>query len=475
MVAAAKAHRLVQQQQQKHQPQAQQPPAEQQQDGNVLLQMWEEKMDRGLPDEALQLASAAVDIFFNDGDKAGESRALSYVAQAMAWGATLQKSEGVTPSIELGSSGAQERPSIGFGNVDTRNLDTNNVGDGSSSLGLTDLTELPISYGERLILETCMRSRQRPYDRERQEALSRPRKRGGAAQTWMKDGAKSVSVSAQASETERSLPNVSGGSSSAREPSARESIGASSEASVPVSARSQEARLSTAQTDSLVSRLSQPKKNKQLAKAPAEQLLLRSQDRSSKLKTGGVDIVSIVARLSAPRPGRALSPTPGERVVLMWNRSENQRKPDYERLNQMAKSSRRGGSAQAWGVKPWMEASQQLSTEQHSSWLRKPEALYMAPDHHRHTGYLPDHKAQDASPRSGGVPGPEATLPPLSPNAPEASAPQRRPGDGHAPELAQAKASPPQRRPAEGHAPDTSQDAGHTWHHPWRSGVDKTV
>jgi len=349
-------------------------------------------MDRGLPDEALWLASAAVDLFFKDGNKPGESRALSCVAQAMAWGATLQKSEVASNSLslEMDSSGAQESATTGL--VDTTPWGA--VEDSRSSMGPSDLSELPISYGERLILETCMRCRGRPYDRERQEAMSRPRRR------------------------QEALPTVSGGVSSgvSCEPSTQPSTARSS--------TSQETRLNRTQTDQLVNRLSQPKRHQKSAKPPAEQLLLRSQDRSAKPTAAGLDVASMVARLSAPRSARALSPTPGERVVLMWNRAENLRKPNLERINQLAIASRRGGTAAAWGVRPW-EARPLMAT---APTLAPMSQVPLPPDSAREAPHARPAAVQDARPTSEGGTCPEPVLPPFD-----------------------------------------SQEMGQTWHHPWRS------
>jgi len=368
-------------------------------------------MDRGFPDDALRLASAAVDVFFKDGNKPGESRALSCVAQAMAWGATLNGSAtssaalrqrpevvGSSMSLEMDSFGAQESTTVGL--IDTTPWGV--VEDSRSSMGLTDLSELPISYGERLILETCVRCRQRPYDRERQEALSRPRR-----------GGKDVGVDRSAGE--RSLPTVSGGVSC--EPSTQPSTARSS--------TSQDTRrLNMAQTDQLVNRLSTPRRHQKSAKPPAEQLPLRSQERSAKPEAGGLAIASMVARLSAPRSARALSPTPGERVVLMWNRSENLRKPDLERLNRLAIASRRGGTAAAWGVRPW-EARPWTAT---APVLAPMSQVPLPPDSAREAPRPQPAAIQDAGPPSEGSPCPEPALLPFD-----------------------------------------SQEMGQTWHHPWRS------
>merc|ERR1719321_1418219 len=148
--------------------------------------MFDERMERGLPDEALRLASTAVDLFYKYGDKAGESRALSCVAQAMASGATLPKSEGIgavamsehDSSLQDGMLQASKQSADGDGDI----VDV--VEDTASSFAVTDLDQLPISYGERLILETVMKCRQRPYDRKRQEELAQPRRRGATAEAW---------------------------------------------------------------------------------------------------------------------------------------------------------------------------------------------------------------------------------------------------------------------------------------------------
>lgn len=463
MVKAAKAYRLVQQ--------ASKPPTEGQADANALLESFEEKMENGLPDEALRLASTAVDLFFKYGDKSGESRALSCVAQAITSGATLPKSEGTGAfsTSEFGSFAMQDSSRV----LESRELELGNdcvldvPEDTGSSLTFTDFTELPISYGERLILETCMKARQRPYDRHRMEHLAQPRRRGGSALSWgvpHRDGAGAIG--------ERSSAPIGAPPGSS---SGGVSVDPYSSGSVRPCTSSQEPRLNTTQEAQLVSRLCQPKRRKAASKPPGEQIILGSQELRStgKLKKGGFEIASIVARLAAPRAARVLSPTPGERVVLMWNRSENLRKPDLQRINELAKSSRRGGTARAWGVyydlpdlsqsladapasaRPWTAAdAPQASTS--------PPAP-RPPDTARESR-PPPHRQRDAGLGDEGGPSHEPALPPLdsAPDSPLVS-PTRRPA------------------PYDNQLPDsdpshTLQDMGHTWHHPWkpsvRSGID---
>jgi len=449
MVAAAKAHRL----QAQTQPAAK-PPTSRQDDANACLEMFEERMERGLPDEALRLASCAVDLFFRDEDKAGESRALSCVAQAISAGASIQN---IQQNPEGDSSDPYPDPADTSGMQDNaRMLDRFDLEDGydgavedGSSLALTDFTQLPISYGERLILETCMKSRSRPYDRQRQEKLSQPRRRGASAEAWGVNDGSSM-------EKPSSLPQGSscGGGMSAS--------GVPSGSVPPGSMTSQEVRLSSAQTDKLVSRLCAPKRSKALAKPPGEEIMLmKTKERAAKLKAGGFDITSIVARLAAPRAARALSPTPGERVVLMWNRSENVRKPDLLRINDMAKPSRRGASARAWGVR------QQEDYQWPPPPPRPPESARAPP--------RPKPKV-DNGPSDEGISSPEglpvltqaeAVLPRLETQTAPAS-PQVAPKPRTVVPLA------PASRPAD--PPVATEDTSTTtWNHPWRdrNGVDR--
>jgi len=449
MVAAAKAHILQAQQ-------AAKPPTDRQADANACLEMFEERMDRGMPDEALRLASCAVDLFFRDGDKPGESLALSCVAQAMSAGASIQnfqqKPEGDSSAPPMysepaGTSGMQDNARM-LDSFDLEDGYDGAVEDGGSSLALTDFTQLPISYGERLILETCMKSRSRPYDRQRQEKLSQPRRRGASAEAWgIKDGS--------SMEKPSSLPqgsSLGGGMSASGVPSG----------SVPPSSMtSQDVRLSSVQTDNLVSRLCAPKRRKAPSKPPGEEIMLmKTQERAAKLKAGGFDIASIVARLAAPRAARALSPTPGERVVLMWNRSENVRKPDLLRINAMAKPSRRGASARAWGVRqedyPWPPPP------------RPPDSARAPPRPKPMPG------SKDSGPSDEGISSPEglrvlsqaeAVLPRLetqtAPASPQVQTPKPR------------TVVPLASRPAD--PPNATEDMSTTWNHPWRdrSGVDR--
>lgn len=335
MVAAAKAHRHAQQAGKQTPRQA---------DANALLQSFEQKMQKGHVGEALRVATTAVDLFVKEGDRAGECRALSCVAQAMAY--SEQRAEGVllgtcAPS-ETGP--ARQKAASADGEAMPRNCleeEDDGLAQGvavaaeDASIAGTDLTQLPISYGERLILETCMRSRSRPYDRQRQEELAQPRNRGGTAASWgVRDGGSGDRTQ-------------SGGPAATASSSYR---GTSQDQSFAYVARARQEALNTEQVDDLVNRLSQPKRAKQSARPPGEQIILRSQEKTK--SKGDIDISSIVSRLATPRAVRALSPTPGERVLMMWNRSDGLRRPDLQRINELAKATRRGGCAKSWGVRP---------------------------------------------------------------------------------------------------------------------------
>lgn len=523
MVAAEKAHRLVQHPSK---------PAAQEADANALLVLFDEKIAHGLPDEAFRLATAAADLFYKHGDKVGESRAVSCVAQAMAAGATPPvKSEG-SFGDQAGSVMQDSFASLGSSGL--RDYERRRDKAEDSSI-YTELTELPISYGERLILETCMKCKGRPYDRQRQEALAQPRRRGANAEAW------GISASSTGPSTDRSTVQhgTSGGG-------AQGFSGATMDPSdsLPLPCKpSQETRLSSSQEAALVSRLSQPKRRKASARPPGEQIILKSHERTANAKvklkneepcvdgiwrrpgedrtieisgcrcgTGegkltwssgaveslttvglsrcsmtmhgtpvtamleqngdelhwsdgniwrrvkndrnAVDISSIVARLSAPRATRALSPTPGERVVLMWNRSENLRKPDFNRLAELAKSSRRGGSARAWGVFDAPASAR--------SWMSHHEDLVCSPTSHTAREKLPGTTAkEEMMPSNEGSVGYESALPPLE------TSPLESP---------QAKVSPTNEplQDVSSNVMDASQDMGYTWHHPWkRHGVDR--
>merc|ERR1719265_621874 len=407
-------------------------------------------MEKGLPDEALRLASTAVDVFFSDGDKAGESRALQCVAQAMAWGATLQKSEivGAPISADTGSSQAQDSLWL-----NSRNLEgTQPIGieDSASSKAVTDFADLPMSYGERLIFETCLKTQGRPYDRERQEALARPRRHFDAtAHGWGLNDKKESSTHSRSSGT-------AGGSAPSAGPSRDNPSLVDSKGETSSGQPTAERTLTAAQTDAMVARLSGAKRPKNSQRPPAEQIILRSPgcasraDAVDRMRKGGVDIASIVARLSTPRTLRAASPAPGERVVLMWNKSENMRKPDLDRLSQLAKSSRRGGTAAAWGVRPLTAEESQLSTFSSTFGCSAPHSAR----EQRYAAGTGAGAAQGASAQVEAEDG--ASLPPLgSPSRAAALEASLPPLD------------------ATSSSKSAMEDLSHTWSQPWRKGADQ--
>lgn len=339
MVRAAKAFR----QQQSG------PNAAQQVDANVLLDSFEGWLSRGLPDEALRVATIAADLFSHAGDRIGESKAFTCVEKAIAAGAKRDHAVSVGDSSLLLGSGsvhsvgsASQEPSMSvlgsndYGDtlmLSRESADKEPTQDGSSFAD-TDFTQLPISYGEMLVLKTAMKCRGRPYDRQRQDFLAKPRDRRSSPETWgLRD---SVSTTDQSGTAEAC--------SSSRGPGDQ-------------SRRQESKSLSSKETDSLVARLTQPKRIKHHSRPPGEQIVMRSQEMSREKAKVGFDLKAMVARLASPRFARMSSPTPGERIVVSWSRSEHARRPDPQRIKDLATSTRRGGSARAWGILPPAAAS----------------------------------------------------------------------------------------------------------------------
>ncbi|CAE8623568.1 unnamed protein product [Polarella glacialis] len=168
--------------------------------------------------------------------------------------------------------------------------------------------ELPLSFGEQLVLETYIRCRARRYDRKRQEELSQPRRQKAAKEFLCK------------------MPSAGGSEESSRAP------------------------LDKSQVEDLVSRLSAPKKSSHQLAAGASIAMHASQAEVSKARP--VVDEAVWARLAAPKPGRPNDPTPGERVCMMYHNFSTGRGVNFERLADMAKPKKRGGSCASWGIHP---------------------------------------------------------------------------------------------------------------------------
>lgn len=154
------------------------------------------------------------------------------------------------------------------------------------------LSDIPLTYGEQLVLETVFRSRQRPYNRQRQEELSKPRRRMAAPE--------------------------------------------------PVFTQ---APLSPKQVDDVVNRLYRLRAVKKGSESFDENCLAASTPKRS-----AQELEAIWNRLSALKPRRPRSPTPNEQVLFAYSSQMQQRRVDYCRLEEMSKPRKRGGTCASWGI-----------------------------------------------------------------------------------------------------------------------------
>lgn len=172
-------------------------------------------------------------------------------------------------------------------------LDGNSQWDASQSSSEAE-AEVPLSFGEQLVLETYLRFRGRRYDRQRQEELCQPRRIKPPADRW---------------------------SSGRREALEKE------------------------QLEDLLKRLAGPKRGK--ATDSGELIALHSSKQELvQRRVQAKDVEATFARLSAPKTARGYDPTLGEKVCLMYNQT-SQRSVNLERLADMAQPKKRGGAAAA--------------------------------------------------------------------------------------------------------------------------------
>lgn len=173
--------------------------------------------------------------------------------------------------------------------------------------------DLPLNYGECLVLETYLHCKRGHYDRKRQEELARPRQAKAVYDSWgIGLGQGESSSTADSTKT-----------------------------------------LNRSQVHDLVSRLTAPKTNK-AALAAGENIALQASQKDiskERLKTAA-DVEETFRRLAAPKPPKLSEPSPGEKVCLMYNSFHPGRTVDFQRLYDMAKPKKRGGSARSWGVYP---------------------------------------------------------------------------------------------------------------------------
>jgi len=157
----------------------------------------------------------------------------------------------------------------------------------------------PLSFGEQLVLETYLRYRGRRYDRQRQDALSQPRK--------------------------------------IKPPPPEERPGR------------QQKPLDKDQLGDLIDRLAKPKRGKVVESGEHLALQASRQEMVKQKAIQARDVEATFARLSAPKAARGYDPTPGEKVCLMYNQHAG-RSVNFERLADMAKPKKRTGAAESWAL-----------------------------------------------------------------------------------------------------------------------------
>eukprot|EP00930_Biecheleria_cincta_P025412 TRINITY_DN18101_c0_g1_i2.p1 TRINITY_DN18101_c0_g1~~TRINITY_DN18101_c0_g1_i2.p1 ORF type:complete len:488 (-),score=92.47 TRINITY_DN18101_c0_g1_i2:119-1363(-) len=218
------------------------------------------------------------------------------------------------------------------------------VGHGTSVAESTEsYSNVPLCFGEQLVLETYMRNKGRRYDRKRQDELSQPRRPKG--DSW--------------------ASGYQGGE--------------------PMDDRV----LDKQQLKNLVARLAKPKRH--LSNEDAGQMVMLHSMRDEALKRqSAADTAALIKRLAAPKASRAYDPTPGERICMMYNRWKPTRAVNLERLADMAKPKKRGGRAESWGV-----GSRTLRSEGSMSMTSTPR------DHSSIMQQLPPVSARGPSPGAG--------------------------------------------------------------------------
>ncbi|CAK0872238.1 unnamed protein product, partial [Prorocentrum cordatum] len=159
---------------------------------------------------------------------------------------------------------------------------------------------LPLSYGEQLVLQTYLHSKRRPYDKQRQEALAKPRKPLG------------------------------------------------DDASLEQQHLQDDRRLDKQEVQQMVDRLYKPKP-KRFQMDDAEVVLLELQQQQS-ARRKDFDLDAMVARLYVPKPPKSLEVADDESTFSIS--ASPPRPPDKERLRSLARPKNRGASAEAWGLRP---------------------------------------------------------------------------------------------------------------------------
>lgn len=196
----------------------------------------------------------------------------------------------------------------------------NQDGGGSAAGSSADMSlDLPLSFGEQLVLETYLRCKRKPYDRRRQDYLAQPRRQAPTGNAWGLKGCSSLGC--EGLEEDTSGP------------------------------KSSTMKVGKSQMDDFCARLSQPKKL-MINRIPAGETLALQSKEMEHSRHSKSEIDAISQRLALPRAARVHSPTSGERIVMHHSGESVGRPVDLERLNQMSRPAKRGASCRSWGVRP---------------------------------------------------------------------------------------------------------------------------
>jgi len=216
---------------------------------------------------------------------------------------------------------------------------TNYEGDESE-----DDESIPLNFGEQLVLETYMRYKGRRYDRKRQDELSKPRRQKVQELWGMQAG--------QGSPDQRLGQSV--------------------------------VSMNREEVDSLVARLTKPKKQKANSDH-GNMIAMHSQQADvRKAKAAATaDNDAVFKRLAAPKSSRPFDPTPGEKVCMMYHSARTRRPVNFERLADISKPKKRGGRAESWGITRHHNPERQVLTPRERA---EPPQLPAAPASARQPG-----------------------------------------------------------------------------------------
>mmetsp|Transcript_5568 Transcript_5568/g.9939 ORF Transcript_5568/g.9939 Transcript_5568/m.9939 type:complete len:436 (-) Transcript_5568:61-1368(-) len=184
-----------------------------------------------------------------------------------------------------------------------------------------DDDEIPLCFGEQLVLETYMRYKGRRYDRKRQDELSQPRRKNKkAAEDW---GVQTANMAGDAGSPGAGV-------------------------------------VSREEVDKIVARLAKPKKP--AAVESGHSVAMHAHNVDVQKARGAAADPEVFRRLTEPKKARPFDPTPGEKIVMMYQTARITRAIDPEKLAEMSRPKKRGGRAESWGLTRHHNAERQVSS-----------------------------------------------------------------------------------------------------------------